>query len=380
MDVHHRQPVLPPEIWLHILHIAVQPDEHPRADEHEPFQPVPQQQLGPHVKLAALLVRVCRAWHSLLLSALYKDVELGGDTIILLPQHVRRVVLPYAFTAQATHHDPAVAVEHLRQCTQVEILCRPLEASIEDICAGPRAIPLPSLQRLEWWQGAHIDRSGGINALVDVLAQCPNLRYLLVVGRPGGIPLDHATGVCLPALETLRLRYLNGYFLFQMLRGWSLPALKTVILDLPPVNANLSLFWHKFGANLTRVELGKDIRFLMNDRLSDCLHGCPVLEEICFYFLFTAPPKTVSTISRSLRRVRIHAADNHAVWKSERWVMLHGHFKALNHSGMEKLTTFILHGDWDPYVNDPRWRTIRERVAAQNRWLVLQREYDRIVS
>ena len=379
MDIHH-QPVLPPEIWLHILHIAVQPEEHPRADEHEPFQQVPQQQLGPHVKLTARLVRVCRAWHSLLLPELYKDVELGGGAIITRPQHVRRVVLPYAFTAQDIHHDPALAVEHLRQCSEVEILSRPLEASLQDLCAGPPAIPLPSLQRLEWWQGAHIDRSGGINALVDVLVQCPNLRYLFVVGRPGAIPLDHATDVCLPVLETLRLRYLNGYFLFQMLRGWSLPVLKTVILDLPPVNANLALFWHKFGANLTRVELGKDIRFLMNDRLSDCLRGCPVLEEICYYFLFTAPPKTVPTTPRSLRRVRIHAAENHAVWKSERWVMLNGHFKAFNHSGMENLTTFILHGDWDSYLSDPRWRTIKERIAAQKREIVREQEYNGIVS
>jgi len=60
MDDHH-QTEFPPEIWLRILHIVLEPDVYPRADESMPFLPTPEGEMGAHVGLAAQLVRVCRS-------------------------------------------------------------------------------------------------------------------------------------------------------------------------------------------------------------------------------------------------------------------------------------------------------------------------------
>jgi len=100
MDIHH-QFELPPELWLRIFHIALEPDVDTRADEYTPFIPAPRGLMGAHVRLAAQLVRVCCSWHTLLLPTLCRDIRLSKGSIPLL-QHARRVVLPYSSTDEST--------------------------------------------------------------------------------------------------------------------------------------------------------------------------------------------------------------------------------------------------------------------------------------
>jgi len=232
------------------------------------------------------------------------------------------------------------------------------------------------LRRLEWCHLSTLDRSGGINSLVDVLSQSPNLQYLFVSGLfCENISLNTQRHPHLPALATLRLRYHNDNFL-QCVGGWSLPVLKTVILDVAPswylnYNSFYSDFWGKLGRNLVRVELGKDTHFSSADYISPCLQACPALQDLGYYVFFTAYPRGLPLIShRSLRRVRLHAAPNGTLDHQEMWHTLRGHFVVLNHPGMERLTTFIRHGKWDTLVQDPQWLAIEDEVTARGRGIV----------
>ena len=374
MDTHH-QTVLPPEIWLHILNDVVQSDHDPRADEHKPFQPPPDLRRGTRVALAAQLVRVCRAWYELLLPLLCTDVQLGGGPIPL-PHCVRRVVLPYVLTTPNIHYDSTAIVDHLRQCTQVETLCRPAAMGERAWDVGPPAVALPSLKKLEWCCTLS---TGGIHSLEDTLSQCPNLRYLFVTGFTEiSLPAQEAPAN-VPTLETLRLRYQNDSFISRLLGPyWSLPSLKTVILDTSPTlyRSMHCLFWNKFGGNVTRVELGQDIAFSRNDYLSACLDGCPALQELGYYPFFITHQMPHPGTHYSLKRVRLHAAPNDDLSQSETWAVLHRHIFLFNSPGMHKLSTFVLHHNWTPFTRDARWDDINGGITAQGREIILDMEHE----
>ena len=368
---------LPPELWLLIFDIALLPNNDFSVDEYEAFQPSPTQRNAQHHEDALQLALVCYTWHSLLLPTLCKDIKLCGRQIPL-PQHVRRVVLPYTTTTMVIHpHNPSAVVEQLQRFIQIETLCRPAALAIGKPLPGPPAIALPSLRRLEWCHLPHLDHSGGINSLLDVLSQCPSIRYLFVSGLTHQTPLlDTQRDTHVPTLETLRLRYSNDDFL-QILCRWSLPRLKAVIFDIPLTwshyyTSSFSDFWIKFGRNLVRVELGKDIGFRTGDYLTNCLRGCPALQDLGFYVFFTACPSRVlqPIRHRSLRRVHLHAAPYGFLNTQETWSALREHMAALNHPGMERLTTFHKHGEWDALVHDPQWSAIEDGVTAQGREFV----------
>ena len=380
MDI-HQQSLLPPEIWLHILNIVVQSDDDLRADEHQPLQPPPDLQLGKRAAFIAELACVCRAWYELLLPLLCTNVKLGGEPIPL-PHCVKRVILPCALANPKIRYDPAVIVDHLRQCTQVETLCRPAEMDVEAQGAVPPAIPLPSLQRLEWCYSRSMDHLGGIHSLENTLSQCPNLRYLFVTGFTEILLVDEETRVNVPTVETLRLRFHNDSFIHHLLSSrWSLPGLKTVILDTSPTifRSLHCLFWNKFGRNVTRVELGKHISFSPSDYISACLDGCPALQELGYYPFFITHRVPDRQAHGSLRRIRLHASPNDDLSQSEMWTLLLRHIYRFNYLGMEKLTTFVLHDNWTSFIHDSRWDGVIDSITAEGRELVLNVEHEAAV-
>jgi len=320
-------------MWPRILHIVLEPEVDPRADEYTPFLPAPKGLMGAHIGLAAQLVRVCRSWHTLLLPTLCQDIQLGRGPIPLL-KHARRVVLSYASTDEST-------VEQLRQCTDIRILCRPHWSPQAYYIGGYNqdaapAIALPSLQRLECDIPPESNCTG-INSLVDTLLQSQNLRYLYLNSRTGiEIPQYLPTRVELPLLETLRIHYQLGYTIQHLLAAWVLPTLKSLILDNPLIHANLEGFWASVGKTLTRVELGPTSRFQHYDYLDLCLQHCPVLQDLGYYVWAANPPSHRRSHAR-LQRLRLHLG---------RWIdftnrMLQDHLTEFNHPGMPSLTTCI---------------------------------------
>ena len=267
-------------------------------------------------------------------------------------------------------------VDHLRQCTKVEALCRPAVTGVGAPSPGPPAIPLPSLQRLEWCCSLSLDRLGGIHSLEDVLLQCPNLRYLFLTGTWEAFPLSQ-TSVNMPKLETLRLGRLSPGFIDRMLGSeWSLPALKTIILDQAPTSYVQqpvpTLFWNKFGKNVTRVELGKESWFSEDNCISVCLAGCPALQELSYHPFYIYHRTWRKETHRSLRCLRLHASADEANDEEELWDMLLGHLYTFNHRGMKRLSNMVLHGDWTRFMNDAQWGYVEDIVEEQGREIDLE--------
>ena len=370
MDIHHdSQLELSPEVWLRILHIALEPDVDPRADEYTPFIPNPEGEMGAHVALAAQLVRVCRSWYALLLPTLCRDIRLGKGSVPLL-QHARRVVLPYTSTDEST-------VEQLRQCSEIKTLCRPYCS--QDWRANynqdvPPAIPLPSLERLEFYmpeKSQHV----GINSLGNVLLQTPNLRYLYFESLAMSDYLPYLDmRIELPLLETLRVYHMRGYIVEDLLSVWVLPALKTLILDNPVIHANLQRFWSLAGRTLTRVELGPVIQFMNHDYLGLCLENCPVLEDLGYFICLTNLPDHRQS-HPTLRRIRLHLGHWADIFKSVPRTLLREHLIEFHHSGMQSLATFYIHGSeyLDAYTSGFDWEALKKQIATEGREIVLHR-------
>jgi len=270
--------VLPPELWLHILHIAIKLC----ADEYRPFQPIPDQRLGAHVALVARLTLVCRLSHTWLLPTLYIDVKISQEPIPF-PQHVRRAVLPYTPTSYDSNPDPLIVVDHLRQFAQLEILTRPPGRRVGKRFTGPPPVVLPSLQSLEWCL-IEDTNDGGINSVINVVSERPNLRYLLLlVGGPVfARPTERRTKSLLK-LETLRLATQATWIIAILSQSLVFPALKTLILDRATVYGLIAPFMRDIGRTVTRLELGDDVVFSTENWLQSVLQDFPTLQNLGYY-------------------------------------------------------------------------------------------------
>lgn len=216
----------------------------------------------------------------------------------------------------------------------------------------------------------------GINSLVNVLLQCPNIRYLYLKSLAGlEPPMYLNVRVELPSLETLRVHYHRGHVVHRLLAVWVLPALKTLILDTHALLADLETFWSLAGRTLTRVELGPTSRFRSHDYLGLCLQHCPVLEDLGYYAWATNPPRHRQN-HPTLQRIRMHLGQ----WadvddESTLDTVLHDHLVEFNHSGMQSLTTFYIHGaeHLAIYTSGFDWRYIEEQIVAEGREIVMYR-------
>ncbi|KAJ7757532.1 hypothetical protein B0H16DRAFT_666522 [Mycena metata] len=164
---------LPSELWLEIFaHL----NERSYTTSYTPFQPLPGVGSEGDVKSAyTTVVLVCRNWHDWAISSLYRNLKIPDSHSMWTRNHpeygrwVRRAILPSSLTLFASQ--ASLSVEILGLCPNIEVLIRP-QLSQFRFEFDPLCLQLPSLKRLEWWNG--------FNSLLSVLSAAPNLEYLFV--------------------------------------------------------------------------------------------------------------------------------------------------------------------------------------------------------
>ncbi|KAH8987380.1 hypothetical protein EDB86DRAFT_3082292 [Lactarius hatsudake] len=248
---------LPAELWLHVFRFATSTSTS-LSSHYEPFQSchnstaISDAALGDKRSISL----VCKQWRILARSMLYEDIRIGRGIPALhaaldtpdpdgysAPRyHVRRAVLPYASTATPTKHAPP-ALALLALLPHLEVLVRPpirpLHARSGAFDFPPDAPALPALRRLEWafdWTG-NAARTGGINALDDVLRAAPVLHELVLAG-PMPLTALRQHRLSLRALRTLVLADAAAAcpLVARQISYWALPALETLVrvLELGP--------------------------------------------------------------------------------------------------------------------------------------------------
>ncbi|KAL7283622.1 hypothetical protein ACG7TL_003057 [Trametes sanguinea] len=379
---------LPVELWLEIFRWAtLTPSTHALyATKYLPFDVMAVHGSDEAKSTKRALSLVCKQWRAWTEPLLYEDIvipmadlPLGDRMPLCAPSYredktatlpcahwVRRVQLPYSSTTVTSPPpSPIKAVEVLASCQSVEVLVRtadtfsPMAFEFETDCP-----PLPSLKRLDWWHHNEAARTGGINSLSHVLKNAPNLEYLSIGGELWPHFMNEPP-VCLPRLTTLHLRRVNAFFVLQMSR-WSLPALEHVVFD-QIQNADVYWpFWKVFGTQVRTVELGVSLKFYIRDFLSFVFSGCPNLEELNYYVLFTHVPQ-VEHPQESIRTIGLHAFSNafFRIGSPEFWSQLRQHFEAFTKANFPSLRRIKLYGEWTPIVKDAEFellvRPLRDR-------------------
>jgi F-box-like len=364
---------LPPEVWLEVFYWATYvSSDGLYTTKYLPFQaPRSYKILDASLKVKAVVVRVCRQWRALAMDMLYEDLRIrhGEQTLAGMLEsceergrRVRRAELPYANTVMTNQYLSSVAI--LRRCPELEILVRPPPESLGtlrfEFCA--EGLPLTSLKRLEWWYVNDAARSGGINSLDDVLSGTPNLQYLSIGG-------DLLTGQLrppphLPALTTLRLQRINSTLMLQLSR-WSLPALVHIVVDNARRDFALQMLWETFGSQIQTIELGKHVRFCVEDHIASILRYCTTLKELNYHIYFTAPPPP-DIMHSSLNTVRLHGQANYLTSDHDDWESLEYHFGLFSGPSLPSLKHIVLYGEWHTILTDDRFTRIYRLLGARN--------------
>lgn len=366
---------LPPELWLIIFRLATRPDDGQLTSTYEPFEGCFDMVSEIVLRTRRSLVQVCRTWRALAISFLYEDVRvrpdadalkkfLGSDQFSSEGKYstpggwVRRLELPYTLTDHSSSTD---VVHILQSCPFIHTLIRPYLPDVpresNELRYGlPTGIvALSSLTRLDWWHYYTVARSGGINSLVDVLHNAPYLQYLTLGGEFH--TAQELGELQLPALTTLRLRRVSAALLLRIC-GWELPSLTHIIVDFPPESYAIGQVWSTFGRQLSTVEFGRNVVFLMNDQITSFLRASPTSVKTFNYFIFfTMFPQLPMGIEASVERVGIHAFPCRMLPDS--WTHLDRHFWWLAGPSLPALRHVVLYGDWSEITKNPRFPRLR---------------------
>ncbi|KAI9057947.1 hypothetical protein FKP32DRAFT_1660413 [Trametes sanguinea] len=381
---------LPVELWLEIFRWAtLTPSTHALyATKYCPFDVMAVHGSDEAKSTKRALSLVCKKWRAWTEPLLYEDIVIPGadyssncmplrgsscreDETATLPcaRWVRRVQLPYSSTTVTSPPPtPIEAAEALASCRSVEVLVRTGDTFSSDSMAfefETDCPPLPSLKRLDWWHHNEAARTGGINSLSHVLHNAPNLEYLSIGGELWPHFMNEPP-VRLPRLTTLHLRRLNAYFVLQMSR-WSLPALQHVVFD-QIQNADVYWpFWKVFGEQIRTVELGVSLKFYVRDFLSFVFSGCPNLEELNYYVLFTHNPQ-VEQPRESIRTIGLHAFPNafFRMGGPEFWSQLRQHFEAFTETNFPSLRRIRLYGEWSAIVEDAEFKQLVQSLRDRS--------------
>jgi len=383
---------LPPELWLSIFRYATLSPTTPIlfATSYRPFQLLPLDLRDEALAMKGKLARVCRKWRELSAELLYEDVAIlsgnaghlrlvlrnWGQDALSQGRLVHRVYLPYTSSLpQPETSYPTDVVKFIQECLELKVLARPSIGHSLDGQLHPLQLlridypaeecpPLSSLERLDWWHHNDASRSGGINSLVDVLQAAPNLQYISLGGHVW-LSLMRSSSLMLPHLTTLRLRRVNILFV-QLICRWALPSLKNIIIDTFPRVDVLESLWEKFGDQVETVELGRNLKFYVNDTIRTILSGCPNLRVLNYHIFFIGNSRSQRITHNSLETLGIHCHPNgvlHDDLGAGLWQHLDEHFTMLGRQDFTSLKRVSLHGSWGSITANPRF----DRITAQLR-------------
>ncbi|KAI6047847.1 hypothetical protein EDC04DRAFT_27880 [Pisolithus marmoratus] len=366
---------LPPELWLIIFRLATRPDDGQLTSIYEPFEGCFDLVSETVLRTRRSLVQVCRTWRALAIVFLYEDVRVRPDVDTLSKflesdgpstpgRWVRRLELPYTLT---DHNSSTDVVQILQSCPFLHTLVRPylpeVRRETHELRFGfPTGIvALSSLTRLDWWHYHTVARSGGINSLVDVLDNAPYLEYLTLGGEFH--TAEELGALHLPALTTLRLRRVSATLLLQIC-GWVLPSLAHIIVDFSPESYAIEQVWSTFGPQLSTVEFGRNVVFLMSDQIASFLRAAPTSVKTFNYFVFfTMSPQLAVEAEASVERVGVHAFPCKML--PNLWEHLDRHFWWLSGPSLPALQHVVLYGDWSEIMKDPRFPRLRGRLEGK---------------
>ncbi|KAJ7032007.1 hypothetical protein C8F04DRAFT_1108893 [Mycena alexandri] len=340
MSLHHE--TLPPELWLEIFEHL---DERSYTGIYAPFQPPAG--AGDVMSAYPAVVLVCRNWHDWAISFLYRNVKFPDSDSIWADKHpeygrwVRRVVIPDSTATEIIGH--VSPTEMLCICPNITVLVRrhprPVKFDINAPC------PLPSLKRLDW---CSYGEDGSIHAFPAVLCAAPNLEYLSMQGY-GRFWHYTAKKMRLLSLRTLHLGIVSVELL-QSVSQWSLPALDTLIMDVP---LNMSLVWAAHGSHIETIELGRENSFLHARYLMCCLQNCPALRKLNYYLFMTALPTEDAGSYPSVTFVGMHMAPDPELSREE-WGHLEQHILTLAGGLFPNLLRLTFYGTPEQMLSDER--------------------------
>lgn len=242
-------------------------------------------------------------------------------------------------------------------CANVKTLVRPRLPLPECLSSKFGMVDLPALQleRLDWHYYNDAERSGGLNSLRAVLLHSERLQYLSIGGFIGfGYFLMDTTTLALLELQTLRLNVNSTLFLRRLVNHWHLPSLHCIVLDIPLSEDGMQDLWKAFGRQLRTVEFGKSMDFLSADHVSDCLNGCPILNEIYVYALFTTIPN-ITTNHVNISTIGLNAAANSSLEEEdgEDKMAMKAFLDCISVQAYPSLRQMHLHGDWREMLSHP---------------------------
>jgi hypothetical protein len=307
---------LPPELWLQVFNWFIDPGSlGALTEDYIPFEKSGDiiQGVTHRFQARRTISTVCRQWRALLRQAVFTEITLTNHGTHALQRAlrdngesdphdrqpngslVRIMVLPYDATQTTAFSDSPeqCSTDTIRLCPNLRILIRPpplFSAHQRPLTFEFSTSELPllsSLHRLEWSYHDPASRTGGINALHEVLSQAPNLRYLSIGGT---MPYARHRLIELKQLTTLRLVGFINPLEVRQICTWSLPALTHVVLA--GVAVSFSMLWDALGNHIKTIELGMHMRFLADDVcLANLLDQCKNLETLNYHVYFTRIPR-----------------------------------------------------------------------------------------
>ena len=459
----NNNPRLPPELWLIIFRFATSsPITYPPSDaestnHYEPFQSHIIALSDAAVSNRCAITLVCRQWRALAGDMRYEDIRIGHgiaalhaalsepaadvdtntdnntivngiaantDTTSPPPRpsrhRVRRAVLPYAYTATPTYHQPP-ALALLALLPHLEVLVRPPLYPLPSPLSSPSShrrtlIPittttiysLPSplrfefptaapalsaLRRLEWafYKTGAAARAGGINSLTDMLKAAPSLSELVLTG-----PMPHGAlrqdRIPLRALRTIRFR--SGAcgcpFLNLQTSYWVMPALENVVVEGGGRAKAFEELWGTFGAQVrvVQLELGGDGDGMRMDDVREIVNACPELEELnlrigCGHLNGWSPMDNtvVDAVSASapayvhdaLQRLGICVDSDSPEWSVKTWMALAefvGEWKLC--PALRQVVLYMRDVEVKVAKQNPQFYLLHEELTSSGRQLVLR--------